>query len=73
MTEAEQSYWCSFGASCRSIRKALRWSMENVAEDMGGVSKGWVAHAESGQRRVSLYRAQRLAEVLGVMLEDLTP
>jgi len=58
------------GQRIRALRKERKWTQEWVAEK-AGVSVRYYAQVERGQRNPSLVSLQKIADGLGVTLEDI--
>lgn len=59
-----------FGAAVRARRRVLAWSQEELA-DRATLDRTYVSGIERGIRNPSLLTQQRLADALGVTLEQL--
>ena len=59
-----------FGATVRSLREALSWSQEQLAE-YAGLNRSYVGEIERGTAIASIVTADKLARALGVPIATL--
>lgn len=60
----------SIGETIKSIRLSKNWTQKQLADRMG-VTQSWVGMYESGQRRPKMDTLVKIADALGVQLQDL--
>lgn len=58
------------GAEVRLARKALGWTLDNLASE-AGVSKGYISQLENGLRNPSVEKLMGLARTLGTTVSCL--
>ena len=58
------------GANIRSLREAMGWSVEKLADKVGA-TVNYVQKAEAGKRRITLYAAMAFCDALGVDANEL--
>ena len=67
---SKQEFRANFAYSIMRWRRRLRMSAEEFGEFVGA-SKGTILNYENGRCVPSLYSAMRIAETLGISLDDL--
>lgn len=61
----------TLGEYIRELRKGRRWTQERLSEE-SGVDQVTISHIETGRiKRTSIEKMQRLAEALGVRINEL--
>lgn len=70
----ESPYALEVGARLRSVRRQKKWSLEAIEERSQGEFRASILGAyERGQRRISIRRLHRLAQLYGVPIEHFFP
>ena len=59
-----------FGSSMRQVRQSLSLSQEELAE-RSGLHRTYIGSVERGERNITLINAEKIANALGVKLEEL--
>ena len=60
-----------FGEKLRTLRQRHKWSMRELAEQLGLATHGYVGDLESGRRQPSLELTLKIADLFGVSLDQL--
>lgn len=60
----------TIGRNVQKYRKAKKWSQEELAQ-RAGLHRSYIGSIERNERNVSIINLQRIAQALGVQIEDL--